>query len=212
MTAVSDVPEVVQQATRAPALATEMPHGRTPGWWGMIMFVTTEATLFASLLGSYFYVRFQSGPVWPPPGIEKPELVKPLIMTALLLPSSLPVMWAERGIRKGQQWRLRLGLFITIVQGLGFLAVQATEYASNLKKFTFTTNAYGSLFYTITGFHGAHVLVGIVMLAMVLVRALRGHFGARRHEAVSNAALYWHFVDAVWLAVFTSLYVTPHLR
>src|SRR4051812_30411571 len=104
----------------------------------MVMFVTTEATVFAALLGSYFYVRFQS-PQWPPPGIEEPELTKAFIMTVLLLPSSLPVMWAERGIRKGQRWRLRLGLAITLVLGLSFLGVQALEYASNLKKFTFTT-------------------------------------------------------------------------
>jgi heme/copper-type cytochrome/quinol oxidase subunit 3 len=75
-----------------------------------------------------------------------------------------------------------------------------------------THDAYGSLFYTITGFHGAHVIVGLVMLVVVFIRAARGHFRAGRHEAITNVALYWHFVDVVWLAVFTSLYITPHLR
>jgi heme/copper-type cytochrome/quinol oxidase subunit 3 len=74
-----------------------------------------------------------------------------------------------------------------------------------------THDAYGSLFYTITGFHGAHVFVGLIMLTVALVRAFRNDFSAQRHEAVSNVAIYWHFVDVVWLAVFTSLYVTPHL-
>lgn len=92
---------VVAAATGAEALSTELPVGRPTSWWGMVMFVATEATLFACLLGSYFYLRFQYGPQWPPPGIELPKLFKPLVMTAILLPSSLPVMWAERGIRRG---------------------------------------------------------------------------------------------------------------
>jgi cytochrome c oxidase subunit III len=200
----------VKQAMQPEALATEMPSGRTTGWWGMVMFVTTEATVFAALLGSYFYIRFQSGQ-WPPPGIEEPELKLPIIMTVLLLPSSLPVMWAERGIRKGQRWRLRLGLAITLVQGLGFLSVQAFEYKSNLEKFTFTTNTYGSLFYTITGFHGFHVTVGLLMVAWLLAAALRGSFGYRRHERVRLTAIYWHFVDVVWAGIFLCLYLSPRL-
>jgi heme/copper-type cytochrome/quinol oxidase subunit 3 len=210
MTAAAEIRQTAQEATTAPALATEMPSGRTTGWWGMIMFVTTEATLFAALLGSYFYIRFQSGQ-WPPPGMEEPELKLPTIMTLLLLPSSLPVMWAERGIRKGQRWRLRLGLTITLLQGLGFLGVQVFEYKSNLEKFTFTTNAYGSLFYTITGFHGFHVTVGLLMVGWLLAAALRGSFGYKRHERVRLTAIYWHFVDVVWAAIFLSLYLSPRL-
>jgi heme/copper-type cytochrome/quinol oxidase subunit 3 len=210
MTAAAEVRQVAEQATRPEALATEMPSGRTTGWWGMVMFVTTEATVFAALLGSYFYVRFQS-PQWPPPGIEEPELTKAFIMTVLLLPSSLPVMWAERGIRKGQRWRLRLGLAITLVLGLSFLGVQALEYASNLKKFTFTTNAYGSLFYTVTGFHGFHVTVGVLMVAWLLAASLRGSFGYKRHERVRLTAIYWHFVDVVWAAILLCLYLSPRL-
>ena len=211
MTAAAEVKRTAEQATTAPALATEMPSGRTTGWWGMVMFVTTEATIFAALLGSYFYLRFQLGTQWPPPGMAEPELTKAFIMTVLLLPSSLPVMWAERGIRKGQRWRLRLGLAITLVQGLAFLSVQALEYASNLKKFTFTTNAYGSLFYTITGFHGLHVTVGLLMVGWLLAAALRGSFGYRRHERVRLTAIYWHFVDIVWAAILLCLYLSPRL-
>ena len=210
MTVAAEMRQVAAEATRPQALATEMPSGRTTGWWGMVMFVTTEATIFAALLGSYFYVRFQSGQ-WPPPGIADPELKLATIMTLLLLPSSLPVMWAERGIRKGQRWRLRLGLAITLVQGLAFLGVQAMEYRHNLEKFTFTTNAYGSLFYTITGFHGFHVAVGLLMVAWLLAAALRGSFGYRRHERVRLTAIYWHFVDIVWAAILLSLYLSPRL-
>jgi heme/copper-type cytochrome/quinol oxidase subunit 3 len=105
---------------------------------------------------------------------------------------------------------VRWGLAIALVLGSVFLVLQGVEYSR--ESASATHDAYGSLFYTITGFRGAHVFVGLLMLAVVLVRAWRGHFARRRHEAVTNAALYWHFVDAVWLAVFTSLYVTPHLR
>ncbi|MGW5671940.1 cytochrome c oxidase subunit 3 [Micromonospora sp. NPDC003776] len=199
-------------ATGTEALTTELPVGRSTGWWGMVMFVTTEATLFATLLGSYFYLRFQHGGPWPPDGISKPKLLVPLVMTAVLLPSSLPVIWAEHGIRKGQRWRLRSGLAATLVLGITFLALQASEYAEKLREFTITTNAYGSLFYLITGFHGLHVLVGLTMISWLLAASLRGgSFGAHRHERVRNAAIYWHFVDLVWAAILFTVYLSPRL-
>jgi heme/copper-type cytochrome/quinol oxidase subunit 3 len=176
----------------------------------MVMFVTTEATLFGVLLSSYFYVRFQVG-TWPPGGIEEPKLVKPLIMTALLLPSSLPVMWAERGIRKGQRWRLRLGLCATLLMGGAFVVLQGTEYAEKLHKYTMTTNVYGSFFYTITGFHGLHVCIGLVMVSWLLAASLRGSFGYRRHERVRLTAIYWHFVDIVWLFILFTIYLSGRL-
>ncbi|MFI6073995.1 heme-copper oxidase subunit III [Actinoplanes sp. NPDC051343] len=201
---------VVEEAAQPRSLATEMPSGRTTGWWGMVLFVTTEATFFAAALGSYFYLRFQAQQ-WPPPGIEAPKLTKVIIMTAILLPSSLPVMWAERGIRKGQRWRLRAGLAITLVLGLAFLAMQAWEYSEDTKKHTFTTDAYSSLFYGITTFHGFHVTVGLIMVGWLLAASLRGSFGYKRHERVRLTAIYWHFVDVVWIAIFLTLYVSPRL-
>jgi heme/copper-type cytochrome/quinol oxidase subunit 3 len=201
---------VTEEAAQPQSLATEMPSGRTTGWWGMILFVTTEATFFAAALGSYFYLRFQAQQ-WPPPGIETPKLTKVIIMTALLLPSSLPVMWAERGIRKGQRWRLRAGLAITLILGLSFLGMQAWEYSEDVKKHTFTTDAYSSLFYGITTFHGFHVAVGLIMVGWLLAASLRGSFGYRRHERVRLVAIYWHFVDVVWVAIFLTLYISPRL-
>ncbi|UQU62620.1 cytochrome c oxidase subunit 3 [Couchioplanes caeruleus] len=202
---------VVEKATSPRLLSAEMPSGRTTGWWGMVLFVTTEATIFAALLGSYFYIRFQSGPHWPPPPLEDPKLTKVVIMTALLLPSSVPVMWAERGIRKGQRWRLRAGLAITMVLGLAFLGMQAWEYSEDLKKHTLTTDAYSSLFYTTTTLHGFHVAVGLLMVGWLLAASLRGSFGYRRHERVRLTAIYWHFVDVVWVAIFLCLYLSPRL-
>jgi heme/copper-type cytochrome/quinol oxidase subunit 3 len=132
------------------------------------------------------------------------------VNTLILLGSSGVAWWAERSVRAGRTKQLRVGLAATIALGVLFLSLQAVEYGR--ETLSGTHDAYGSLFYTITGFHGAHVAAGLLMLVVVLVRALRGHFGEGRHEAVSNVAIYWHFVDLVWLAVFTSLYLTPHLR
>ncbi len=174
------------------------------GWWGMMLLIATEAMLFAYLLLAYFYIGAQSS-AWPPH--RMPELRLALPNTIILLLSSGTMLWAERGIRRGRRGRLVLGMIATIVLGAVFLAIQVVEYRH--KAFTPQTDGYGSLFYTITGFHGAHVFVGLLVLVIVLVRALMGHFGEGRHLAVSNAAAYWHFVDVVWLFVFTSLYLTP---
>jgi heme/copper-type cytochrome/quinol oxidase subunit 3 len=173
----------------------------------MVGVVTTEACFFAFLLFSYFYLASMSVNPWP---ADVPKLGLPLINTGILLLSSVVAWWGTRGIERGNAGRLRFGMAGALVLGILFLVLQGVEYSR--EKLSFTHDAYGSLFYTITGFHGAHVFVGLIMLAVVLVRALRGHFGEARHEAVTNATLYWHFVDAVWLAVFTSLYITPHLR
>lgn len=176
------------------------------GRWGMILLIATEATLFAYLLFSYFYLGSMSS-TWPPHGM--PDLKLSIPNTIILLVSSGTMWWADSGIRKGNQGRLRLGLLITLVLGIVFLAIQMVEYSH--KTFTPATDAYGSLFFTITGFHGAHVAVGLLMNIVVQVRAWLGHFTAERHLAVSNTALYWHFVDIVWLFVFASLYITPRL-
>ncbi|HYY79356.1 MAG TPA: cytochrome c oxidase subunit 3 [Actinomycetes bacterium] len=195
----------------AEAVTTEVPAGRPTGWWGMVMFITTEATLFAALIASYFYLRFKSTPEWPLGGIKAPELPLPLVMSAVLLSSSVPMAWADHGIRAGHVGRLRLGLAATFVLGAGFLGMQGYEYMTKLKEFTPTTNAYGSLFFAITGFHGMHVGVGLLMNLFVQVRAWLGHFGRARHLHVQTTAMYWHFVDAVWVVIMASLYIGPHL-
>ena len=172
--------------------------------------VATEGAFFAYLLFSYFYLSSMSVNPWP---ATVPKLPLPIINTCILLASSALVWWAERGISAGKRGRLAGGIAIAAALGIAFLSLQGVEYYREFTGgLTPTHEAYGSLFYTITAFHGAHVFVGLIMLCVVLVRALRGHFVAARHEAVSNAALYWHFVDAVWLAVFTTLYIPPHLR
>jgi heme/copper-type cytochrome/quinol oxidase subunit 3 len=193
------------------AVARRLPLGgagaNAPGAYGMLLLIVTEASLFGYLLFSYFYLASMARGPWPPAGM--PELRLALPNTGILLLSSGAMWWAESGIRRGQRGRLLGGLVVTLALGLVFLGIQLVEYRH--QHFGPSTDAYGSLFFTITGFHGAHVAVGLLMIAVVALRAGLGHFSAGRHLAVTNAAWYWHFVDAVWLVVFTSLYLSPRL-
>ena len=202
-------------ATPAPLAEEALSHHtsgpRSYAWWGMVCLIATEATLFGLLLGSYFYLRFRTGVTWPPDGIEKPALELPLIMSLILWSSSIPVHLADRAVRRGRQVVFKLGLALGFLLGAVFLAMQLfLEYPETLAEFTPTTNAYGSLFYTITGFHGAHVIVGLIMSAWTQVRAWRGAFDEHRHVTVQIFVMYWHFVDVVWVFVLATIYLSPH--
>ena len=193
---------------------TAGPHGlhrgRSTGWWGMVFLIFTEATFFTILLTSYWYLRFRHGPVWPPDGIDKPKLFLVSIMTPILLLSSGPMHWAELGIKKGRQWQLRLGLLLTFAMGATFLGLQAREYVETLKQFTPRTDAYGTLFFSITGFHGIHVAVGLLVNLWLQFYAWRGRFTEDRYLPVEVGVMYWHFVDAVWVFILGTLYLSPH--
>lgn len=178
-----------------------------PGAWVMILVIVTEAMLFAYLLFAYYYLGSMTSGAFPTDGAPDLKLVLP--NTIILLVSSGTMYLAERGIRKGSQAQLRIGMAVTLLLGIIFLVLQGIEYSN--KKFAFQTDAYSGLFFTITGLHGAHVFVGLVINVVVQVWAWRGWFTADRHLAVTNAAMYWHFVDAVWIVVFVSLYITPRL-
>jgi heme/copper-type cytochrome/quinol oxidase subunit 3 len=185
---------------------------RAYGWWGMVWLIATESMLFAALIASYFYLRFRSGPDWPPGDIPEQELGLVLIMTAILWSSSIPVHMAERAIRRGNQTMLKVGLAIGFLLGATFLTLQiAIEYPDLLDHFTPRTNAYGSMFFSITGVHGAHVAVGLMFSLWVQARAWSGAFDENRHLSVQNFTMYWHFVDVVWFFVLTSLYLSPKL-
>jgi heme/copper-type cytochrome/quinol oxidase subunit 3 len=178
------------------------------GWWAMALVCATEAAFFAYLLMSYFYLAVRS-PSWPPPGIADPRLQLPSIMTVLLVASSVVLYWGEKGIAQGRQLRLRIGLAVAVLLGAAFVTLQAIEYHRELREMPPRMHAYASIFYTTTGFHGAHVTFGLLLLLYTLARALLGHFGERSHLGVKVASLYWHFVDVVWLFIFTLLYLSP---
>jgi heme/copper-type cytochrome/quinol oxidase subunit 3 len=193
---------------RREPLPIRLTGSRSPAWWGTVWFCATEAMLFASFFGAYFFLR-GSVQAFGAEGGQYVPLTRPLIMTVLLLSSSVTAWWGETGIKRGDGTRLRIGLAITWVLGVAFLFVQASEYAA--RDVSWTTSAYDSLFITITGFHGAHVAGGLLMNSYVQVRSWLGHFTAERHDAVSNAVLYWHFVDAVWVLILAVLYFSPRL-
>ncbi|MGI8550864.1 MAG: cytochrome c oxidase subunit 3 [Dehalococcoidia bacterium] len=185
-------------------------HGeRATGWWGMICLIGTEATLFALLIFSYFYLRWNS-PRWPPDGIKLPDFTVVIPATILLLTSSGPMQWAEWSIRRGRRRQLKLGLVIAMVEAVLFVALTLYEWSK--LDFTPQLNSYGSLFFTITGIHLLHVTGAVCMALYLLVRASLGHFSSRRFLAVENVTLYWHFVDLVWVAIFSSLYISPYIR
>jgi heme/copper-type cytochrome/quinol oxidase subunit 3 len=186
---------------------------RNFGWWGMVLFIAVEATVFALLLASYFYIRFRTGPVWPPDGIEAPKLKLVLIMSAVLWSSSIPVHLAHGAIRHDRQRKLRVYLALGFLLGAAFLALQCVVEYPDIARHEFTprTDAYGSMFFTITGLHGAHVAVGLLMSAWVQLRARQGAFDRYRHVSVQNFVMYWHFVDVVWVFVLATLYLSPHL-
>jgi heme/copper-type cytochrome/quinol oxidase subunit 3 len=174
----------------------------------MVLFILAELALFGSALAGYFFLRFHS-PEWPPPGIEEPDLMLGGLATVLLLSSSVPMLWAERSIGRGRVGAMRIGIAISILLALAFLSIQAKEYVD--ATFTYRDSAYGSLFFTITGLHGLHVIAGILIACYLEARSAAGHFDAEHHLAVQTGALYWHFVDVVWIAIFVSLYLSPRI-
>lgn len=188
--------------------AAPRPTERGRGLWGMRLFVATEAMLFVLLFFAYFYLG-ASNSQWP---LEKdPSFKYALILLGILLLSSFVAAWGEAGIRKDSVRRLNAGVGLTLLLGFLFLGIQALEYHHHLKELRPTDSAYGSIFYTITSLHLAHVVIGLLLLVFIFARGLAGHFSAGRHLAVKNAIFYWHFVDVVWVFVVAILYIAPHL-
>jgi len=170
------------------------------GWAGMLCLIATESSLFAYLLFSYYFMALQRGPAWLPEAHPSMALAGP--DTVVLLASSAAVWWGEEGVKRG-----RRGLAIAL--GVVFLVVQALEWKA--KSYGLDTSAYGSLYFTITGFHMAHVVVGLGVLATVFAWSLLGYFSPRHHARMTIASVYWHFVDVVWLFVFTTFYLSPYV-
>jgi heme/copper-type cytochrome/quinol oxidase subunit 3 len=189
----------------------QLPYGSVErkgvGWWGVTCLIATEAALFAYLLFSYYYTAIEVGPGFAPK--HPPSLALPLPNTVILLSSSFVAAWAERQMKRGHTRRFLIGGAITVLMGAAFVGVQLLEWKG--KHYSLQTGPYGSLFFTITGFHMAHVVVGLLGWLTMLTWAARGYFDARRHTPVLLTAVYWHFVDAVWIAVFFTFYLTPYL-
>lgn len=184
------------------------PQGRSGlGWWGVGALVASEAALFGYLLFSYYYVGATALPGWLPE--PRPKLFPTLPNTVLLVASSFVAWYGETGVAKGNRAQALTGFGGAFVMGAVFVAVQCYEWWAT--PYGMGASSYASLYYTTTGFHMAHVLAGLVILASLFGWAAADFFSPRRRISVSAGVLYWHFVDAVWVFVFTTYYLTPYL-
>jgi cytochrome c oxidase subunit 3 len=174
---------------------------------GILLFIVSEVMLFGAFFAAYFFIRVVANDgAWPPDGFELPVAVAG-VNTAILVTSSITVHWALESVRRDQRRGLLLGLGATWLLGFTFLFIQINEYVHI--GFSARDGAFGSIFYGLTGLHGAHVFVGLLLLSFANIRAWRGHFGpkAKDHLGVEVPGIYWHFVDVMWIIVYTSMYV-----
>ena len=180
-----------------------------PQLLGMLLFIISEIMVFGAFFTAYFFIRVvHSGeppPHWfPIQGHELPKAVAG-VNTAILLSSSITMHWAQTGIKKGNHFALKAGMFTTFMLGATFLFIQINEYIHI--GFAPQDFAQATIFYGLTGLHGAHVFIGLTLLLMVNIRAFRGHFSSTSHRGVEVPGIYWHFVDVMWIVVFFSLYI-----
>ena len=171
---------------------------------GMLLFIISEVMIFGAFFTAYFFIRVVSHDPWPAAGTDLPEAVAG-VNTAILLSSSLTIHWALVSIKNGNRFGLKAGMLTTFLLGLTFLCVQINEYVHI--GFSARDDAFGSIFYGLTGLHGAHVFVGLTILLIMTIRAFRGHFSPEEHHGIEIGGIYWHFVDVMWIIVFTTVYV-----
>jgi cytochrome c oxidase subunit 3 len=193
--------------------ASHAQQGINTALLGMLLFIGSELMFFAGLFAAYFNARaaaIAQGQSWPPPGLGnviEPGIV-PILATAILVGSSFTMQYGLMRIRKGDRRGMNRALAVTLIMGISFLGMQAFDYYELLVEHGFGINSgiYGTLFFTMTGFHGAHVFGGVVGISIILLRGVAGQFSARHHIAVEAVSAYWHFVDVVWIGLFSTLY------
>jgi cytochrome c oxidase subunit 3 len=195
------------------ALAHDHRGGISNPILGMLLFICSEIMFFSGLFAAYFSVR-ATATTWPPIA-EDPVMTEhfnlhaepwfALVLTVILVISSFTCQFAVWAIRRGDRTGFIRNIAVTLVLGIVFLVGQVYDYTT--LGFGLSDGVFGTTFYTLTGFHGAHVFGGVIMLSVVLYRGLAGQFSARHHDAVEGTSLYWHFVDVVWIALFSTLYI-----
>ena len=178
-----------------------------PAFLGMLLFIVSEVMIFGAFFTAYFFIRVVQSAEWPAEGTELPKLIAG-VNTAILVSSSFTLHWAEHAHKMGNRRGLQAGILTTFLLGATFLFVQINEYI-NLTQEGLTPKvlAQGSVFYGLTGLHGAHVFIGLLLLLFATVRAFRGHFTPEEHRGVEVPGIYWHFVDVMWIVVFTTVYI-----
>jgi cytochrome c oxidase subunit 3 len=172
---------------------------------GVRLFILSEVMLFGAFFTAYFVLRAEA-PAWPPlADLERPGLPLVGFNTLLLLSSSVTMQWAVRRIGRGDAAGFKRGLLATLMLGTVFLGIQGYEFANN--GFGISDGVFGSTFYTLTSFHGAHVLGGLLLMGVLANRARLGLVTREHHTAVEGVSYYWHFVDVVWVVLFLTVYV-----
>jgi cytochrome c oxidase subunit 3 len=170
----------------------------------MFLFIASEVMLFGSFFTAYFFVRVVNGTPWPTPGHHLPVFVAGL-NSAILLTSSATMHWALQSIKRGNRAGLQAGLVLTFFMGVTFLGTQFAEYARI--GFAPKDDAFGTIFFCLTGLHGMHVIVGLILLGFATIRSFRGHYSPEHHHGVELPGIYWHFVDVMWVVVFATVYI-----
>jgi cytochrome c oxidase subunit III len=177
-------------------------------WWGMIGLIAIEIVVFSGLIAMYFWLRLMN-PAWPPEGIDTKSLVLPTINTVVLIASGVAMVVAKRAIVRGDQLVLKLGQVVALSLGVVFLVLKYIEYSGY--DYDWATHAYGSITWTITGAHSAHVVSVVMKGLVVLAMSLRGMFRPDRHLAFEVSTLYWVFVVVIWLPLYFTMYISPRL-
>ena len=178
----------------------------TVGLWGMVFFIFSEVMFFSGLIAAYLALR-EDALVWAPTngGHVLDASFRPVFFTILLVLSSIPMQWAAMSIRKGNRVQMRWALFLTLVMGTAFIINTVIEWI--MLDFGIGDGPYGATFYILTGFHGAHVIGGLLFIFTLWLRSYLGQFDAKRNTAVEAGSMYWHFVDVVWLLVFSLIFL-----
>jgi cytochrome c oxidase subunit III len=196
----------VQPAAEAPT-AGHPSAGLSPSLLGMVLFIASEVMFFGGLFGAYFTIRGDA-PEWPPAGTPHLDAVYAGVLTAILVTSSFTMQFAVWAVRRNNNRALIGWLIVTLLLGFSFLAGQAYEYYELIHEgMTLRSGVFGSTFYTLTGFHGAHVTGGAIFMLVVLLRAAGQQFTAHRHDTVEMCSYYWHFVDVVWVGLYSTIYL-----
>ena len=171
---------------------------------GMLLFICSEIMIFGAFFTAYFFIRVVGGAPWPAHGTELPKLVAGF-NTFILISSSFTMHWALESAKADNRFGLQAGITTTFLLGLTFLFIQVNEYVHI--GFSPSDFAQGSVFYGLTVLHGAHVVIGLTLLLFVVIRAFRGHFSSTEHRGVEVPGIYWHFVDVMWIVVYTTVYL-----
>jgi cytochrome c oxidase subunit 3 len=175
-----------------------------PQMLGMLLFIISEVMVFGAFFTAYFFIRVAQGDPWPAAGTTLPVAVAG-VNTAILMSSSLTLHWAEQAIKLGNRFAFKAGILTTFLLGCTFLFIQINEYANI--GFAPQDAAQQTIFYSLTGLHGAHVFIGLCLLLFVTIRAFRGHYSPESHRGVEVPGIYWHFVDIMWIVVYTTVYI-----